>query len=52
VRVKVSRSGGDIVTLSPEYDDCKRLAREHRVALRLVLEQAQAAARRQLSQDD
>jgi uncharacterized protein (DUF111 family) len=38
--------------LSPEYDDCKRLAREHRVALRLVLEQAQAAARRQFLQDD
>jgi pyridinium-3,5-bisthiocarboxylic acid mononucleotide nickel chelatase len=51
VRVKVSRGGGDTVTLSPEYDDCKRLAREHQVALRLVLEQAQAAARRQLSQD-
>jgi hypothetical protein len=46
VRVKVSRAGGDAVTLSPEYDDCKRIAREHQVALRLVLEQAQAAARR------
>jgi pyridinium-3,5-bisthiocarboxylic acid mononucleotide nickel chelatase len=52
VRVKVSRGGGDTVTLSPEYDDCKRLALEHQVALRLVLEQARAAARRQLSQDD
>jgi pyridinium-3,5-bisthiocarboxylic acid mononucleotide nickel chelatase len=52
VRVKVSRGGGNTVTLSPEYDDCKRLAVEHQVALRLVLEQAQAAARRQLSQDD
>jgi hypothetical protein len=52
VRVKVSRAGGDTVTLSPEYDDCKRLAREHHVALRLVLEQAQAAARRQVSCDD
>ena len=49
VRVKVSRAGDDTVTLSPEYDDCKRLAREHHVALRLVLEQAQAAARRQIS---
>ena len=52
VRVKVSRAGDDTVTLSPEYDDCKRLAREHHVALRLVLEQAQAAARRQISRDD
>jgi uncharacterized protein (TIGR00299 family) protein len=52
VRVKVSRGGGETATCSPEYDDCKRLAHEHRVALRLVLEQAQAAARRQLSEDD
>jgi pyridinium-3,5-bisthiocarboxylic acid mononucleotide nickel chelatase len=52
VRVKVSRAGDDTVTLSPEYDDCKRLAREHHVALRLVLEQAQAVARQQLTCDD
>jgi uncharacterized protein (TIGR00299 family) protein len=51
VRVKVSR-GGDVVTLSPEYEDCKRLAREHDVALRTILEEAQAAARRQISRDD
>lgn len=52
VRVKVSRAGDDAVTMSPEYDDCKRIAREHHVALRLVLEAAQAAARRRTSQDD
>lgn len=51
VRVKISR-GGEAVTVSPEYDDCKRLAREHQVALRVVLEQAQAAARRQISRDE
>jgi uncharacterized protein (DUF111 family) len=49
--VKVSR-GVDVVTLSPEYEDCKRLAREHHVALRTILEEAQAAARRQISRDD
>jgi pyridinium-3,5-bisthiocarboxylic acid mononucleotide nickel chelatase len=52
VRVKVSRAGDDTMTLSPEYDDCKRIAREHHVALRVVLEQAQAATRRQISSDD
>lgn len=52
VRVKVSRAGDDTLTLSPEYDDCKRLAREHRVALRLVIEQARAAARGRISGDD
>lgn len=48
VRAKVSR-GGEALTISPEYDDCKRLAREHRVALRTVLEEARAAARRMVS---
>jgi uncharacterized protein (TIGR00299 family) protein len=52
VRVKVSRSGRETVTLSPEYDNCKLLAREHRVPLKLVLEQAQAAARRLISRDE
>jgi len=52
VRVKISGSGGDTLTVSPEYEDCKRLALEHQVALRLVIEQAQAVARRRLSPDD
>lgn len=51
VRVKISHSGAAL-TVSPEYDDCKRLAREHHVALRDILEQAQAAARRQFSRND
>jgi uncharacterized protein (TIGR00299 family) protein len=52
VRVKISGGGGDTLTVSPEYEDCKRLALEHQVALRLVIEQAQAAARRRLSSND
>jgi pyridinium-3,5-bisthiocarboxylic acid mononucleotide nickel chelatase len=48
VRAKVSR-GGEAVTITPEYDDCKRVARERRVALRTVLEETRAAARRQVS---
>jgi uncharacterized protein (TIGR00299 family) protein len=48
VRAKVSR-GGEALTISPEYDDCKRLAREHQVALRTVLEEARASARRLVS---
>jgi pyridinium-3,5-bisthiocarboxylic acid mononucleotide nickel chelatase len=51
VRVKISRAGDDVLTASPEYDDCKRIALEHRVALRQVLEQAQAAARRLTSRN-
>jgi uncharacterized protein (TIGR00299 family) protein len=43
VRVKISRGDG-MTTVSPEYDDCRRIAREHGVALKTVMDQARAAA--------
>ncbi|HLK86673.1 MAG TPA: nickel pincer cofactor biosynthesis protein LarC [Candidatus Binataceae bacterium] len=52
VRVKLSRAHGEVLTFSPEYEDCRRLAREHRVALRTVIEQAREAARRRISAHD
>jgi len=45
VRVKVGRRGGQIVTASPEYEDCRRLAAERGVALREVYAAAMAAWR-------
>jgi uncharacterized protein (TIGR00299 family) protein len=46
VRVKISGAHGrSPATLSPEYDDCRRIAAENKVALRLVMEEARAAAR-------
>jgi hypothetical protein len=44
VKVKLARTSAGIVTASPEYEDCKRLAREHRVPLRQVYEEAKALA--------
>ncbi|MGO9602444.1 MAG: nickel pincer cofactor biosynthesis protein LarC [Candidatus Binataceae bacterium] len=54
IRIKVSRAQNgahahDQANLAPEYDDCKRAAVEHGVALRVVMEEAREAARRQLS---
>jgi uncharacterized protein (TIGR00299 family) protein len=47
VSVKISGiDGAGPLTISPEYDDCRRVALEHGVALKLVLEEAQALARR------
>jgi uncharacterized protein (TIGR00299 family) protein len=43
VRVKVGRRGGKVVTALPEYEDCLRLAQEHRVAFREVYEAARSA---------
>jgi pyridinium-3,5-bisthiocarboxylic acid mononucleotide nickel chelatase len=46
VRVKVSGAHGrEPATISPEYDDCRRIATEHKVALRIVMEEAREAAR-------
>jgi len=46
VRVKLGLLGSETVTLAPEYEDCRRLARERGVPLKAVYEAAQAAARR------
>ncbi|HUU31613.1 MAG TPA: nickel pincer cofactor biosynthesis protein LarC [Phycisphaerae bacterium] len=45
VRVKVGRRGGRVVTASPEYEDCRRLAAERGVAFREVYAAAMEAWR-------
>ncbi len=46
VRVKTSGANGGVpTTISPEYDDCRRIAAEHQVPLRVVMEEARDAAR-------
>jgi uncharacterized protein (TIGR00299 family) protein len=42
VRVKVSRRGDEIMTVTPEYEDCKMLAEEKKVPLKSVIEEAKA----------
>jgi pyridinium-3,5-bisthiocarboxylic acid mononucleotide nickel chelatase len=49
IHVKVSGSPGAPLTLSPEYEDCRRVAEQHNVPLRGVLDEALARAREQLS---
>jgi uncharacterized protein (TIGR00299 family) protein len=46
---KVSRLGGRIVTVTPEFADVVRIAREKSLPVREVLEQARADARRQIT---
>ena len=48
IRVKVCRRGNSVVNLSPEYEDCRRAAAEHGVALKAVMREAHDAAHRQL----
>jgi uncharacterized protein (TIGR00299 family) protein len=44
IRFKLARWEGSIVNLSPEYDDCKRLALERGVPLKEVFEEAKSVA--------
>jgi uncharacterized protein (DUF111 family) len=43
VRMKIASSGGQVLNTMPEYEDCRRAAREYDVALRMVMEAATAA---------
>lgn len=45
VSVKLGRLGRELVTVSPEYDDCRRIAARHGVALKDVYEKVRQAAR-------
>lgn len=45
VLVKIARSGDGTVNVAPEYDDCRRIARERGVPLKVVYQAAIAAAR-------
>jgi uncharacterized protein (DUF111 family) len=49
IRVKLSGDASNPMTVAPEYEDCRRAAIEHKVAIRIVIEEAASAARRQLS---
>ncbi len=40
VNVKIATWKGKVVTISPEYEDCKKIAREKNVPLKLVHEEA------------
>ncbi len=39
VRVKISRQGDEILTVTPEYEDCKRIAEEKQIPLKQVMEE-------------
>jgi uncharacterized protein (TIGR00299 family) protein len=43
IRVKVASGRGEFLNAMPEYEDCRRAAREHAVPLRTVMEAASAA---------
>ena len=40
VRMKIATLEGEVVQFAPEYEDCRRIAAEHRVALKTVMQEA------------
>lgn len=49
IPVKIAGEPSAPMTIAPEYEDCRRAAVTHAVPLKLVIEEAAAAARRMLS---
>ena len=43
IRIKVGRRGGRVVTASPEFEDCRRIASNKRASLKEVQQAALAA---------
>lgn len=48
VRVKVGRFAGRVVNVAPEYEDCKRVAKEQGIALKAVYDEARRLAHEML----
>lgn len=40
VRIKIASMNGTVTNYAPEYEDCRRLAAEHRVPLKMVMQEA------------
>ncbi len=52
LRIKVAKLGGEVVNLSPEYEDCRRLALETGKPLKEVYAAAEAAAKQWRNQHE
>ncbi len=52
VDIKLARSNGRIINLTPEYDDCKRVALEKGLPLKNVLDDVRTAALKDLKGED
>jgi len=48
IKIKNSSMGGEILTRTPEYEDCKRIAREKGIPLRIVIDEAIAVINKNL----
>jgi pyridinium-3,5-bisthiocarboxylic acid mononucleotide nickel chelatase len=40
IRIKISKQGDEVLTVTPEYEDCRRIAEEKQIPLKQVIEEA------------
>jgi uncharacterized protein (TIGR00299 family) protein len=52
VRIKLGIAAGEVVNSAPEYEDCKRLAQQHALPLKQIMQAAMAAYYQQTTQDN
>jgi uncharacterized protein (TIGR00299 family) protein len=50
IRVKIGRGGEELLTVSPEFEDCREIARKKKVPLKSVYEAARDAAMKTLEE--
>lgn len=51
VRVKVSKFGDEVIRATPEYEDCKKLAKKHKLPLLEVIKSVSSAHRKEPGKD-
>jgi uncharacterized protein (TIGR00299 family) protein len=42
IRIKISRRDDEVLTMTPEYEDCRRIAEERQIPLKQVMEEAKS----------
>jgi uncharacterized protein (TIGR00299 family) protein len=45
IRIKISKRGDAVLTITPEYEDCRKIAEERNIPLKQVMEEAKTSAR-------
>jgi len=40
IRIKISKRGDEVLTIAPEYEDCRKIAEERQIPLKQVIEEA------------
>jgi hypothetical protein len=52
IHIKLAQNNGQIINLTPEYEDCKRVALEKNIPLKNILDDVRSAALKQIHASD